>query len=371
MPRRLTTGATRSRTGRTRSPCSRRTARTVAYADEGWVWVVPRPAARRGSWSRRAAPSGSGTTVSSSRSSATMPRASPCVDVDEPWPQRLAPRPHGEARRARRRVGCGRLARRRDGGVRLRRRGSDLQPQRDPGRRRRDRRGAGADRAPADRATRRRPGRPTAARSPSRRERSGWYELHLVDADGSGARTADRAPRRILEARWHPDGTRLVAIRCGGGRFDLVTVDAATRRGDGRRRGRSLGSAALDGGRRDPRHLRGCRHAGRAPARARGRAPDTLHAPAPLAVRAAPHVAPEEVTYTSFDGVEIQAFLFRPGGCVGGAPVPAVVYPHGGPTELLRRRVGRPRAVLRRQGLRVARDQLPRLDRARAATSSG
>lgn len=42
-----------------------------------------------------------------------------------------------------------------------------------------------------------------------------------------------------------------------------------------------------------------------------------------------PFVEPELVSYTSFDGLEIPAFLYRPKG--GGAPRAYVVYAHGGP----------------------------------------
>jgi dipeptidyl aminopeptidase/acylaminoacyl peptidase len=56
-----------------------------------------------------------------------------------------------------------------------------------------------------------------------------------------------------------------------------------------------------------------------------------LHAPAPLSVRRAPHAPLEDVSFTSFDGLEIPAFLLRPPGAT--SPVPAVVYPHGGPTD--------------------------------------
>jgi dipeptidyl aminopeptidase/acylaminoacyl peptidase len=49
-------------------------------------------------------------------------------------------------------------------------------------------------------------------------------------------------------------------------------------------------------------------------------------------VTAAPHVRPERVTYKSFDGLEIEAFLYRPAAASADHPVPAVVNPHGGPT---------------------------------------
>ena len=60
---------------------------------------------------------------------------------------------------------------------------------------------------------------------------------------------------------------------------------------------------------------------------------EVLLAPAPAAVTAAPHVEPEDVVYRSFDGTEIHGFLYRPAGASADAPVPAILYPHGGPTS--------------------------------------
>ena len=59
-------------------------------------------------------------------------------------------------------------------------------------------------------------------------EHSGWFEIHLIAADGSGSRQLTHAEADFLEARWHPDGTKLAATRGRAGRFDLVVVDAAT-----------------------------------------------------------------------------------------------------------------------------------------------
>ncbi len=164
-------------------------------------------------------------------------------------------------------------------------------------------------------------------------ERSGWYELHLVGADGTGERQLTHAGADLHEPAWHPDGSRLVAIRCRRNRFDLVTVDAATGEITVVAEGGSWGyphwtaDGAIvatydDAG--TPPELRLVRD---------GESPQTLHAPAPLAVRAAPHVRPQDVSYTSFDGLEIPAFLYRPAGASPERPVPAVVYPHGGPTS--------------------------------------
>ena len=163
-------------------------------------------------------------------------------------------------------------------------------------------------------------------------ERSGWYELHLVCPDGSGEQQLTSALADVTEHAWHPDGTRLVAVRCRRNRFDLVTVAAPS------------GSITVvaEGGAWSTPHwtadgaILAAYEDAATPAEIRlvreGEVPVTLHAPAPRAVRAAPHVRPEDVTYTSFDGVEIPAFLFRPEGASAEAPVPAVVYPHGGPT---------------------------------------
>ena len=60
---------------------------------------------------------------------------------------------------------------------------------------------------------------------------------------------------------------------------------------------------------------------------------EQLHAPAPKAIRRAPHAELEDVTYRSFDGLEIPAFLMRPRNASAAEPAAAVVYPHGGPTD--------------------------------------
>jgi dipeptidyl aminopeptidase/acylaminoacyl peptidase len=64
-----------------------------------------------------------------------------------------------------------------------------------------------------------------------------------------------------------------------------------------------------------------------------GEPPRSLLAPAPLAVKRAPHAAPEDVSFRSHDGLEIPGFLFRPRDASPERPVAAVVYPHGGPTD--------------------------------------
>ena len=60
-------------------------------------------------------------------------------------------------------------------------------------------------------------------------------------------------------------------------------------------------------------------------------APRTVVATVPAAIRAAPHVRPERVSFSSPDGVEVHGLLYLPR--PGARPAPAVVYAHGGPKD--------------------------------------
>lgn len=164
-------------------------------------------------------------------------------------------------------------------------------------------------------------------------ERSGWYELHLVGRDGSGERRLTSAEADHGDHEWHPDGGRILAVSGSRNRFHLVVVDpvdgSAERLADGGIWCTPHWTAAGDvvAGYEDhatPRELRRL---------SAGAEPETIHAPAPRAVKAAPHVRPEEIVYSSFDGLEIHGFLMRPSRASAERPAPAVVYPHGGPTS--------------------------------------
>ena len=162
-------------------------------------------------------------------------------------------------------------------------------------------------------------------------ESSGWYELHLVDSDGAGARQLTNDEADFFEYRWRPDGSSLVAARGRHGRYDLVVVDAASGEVTKLAPGGGWGSPQWTA---DGRIVATYEDQATAPELrllAPGSPPETLLAPRPLAVGRAPHVVPEEVSYRSFDGVEVHAYLFRPPGATAERPAPAVVYPHGGP----------------------------------------
>ena len=160
-------------------------------------------------------------------------------------------------------------------------------------------------------------------------ERSGFYELHLVNADGSGERQLTSARADHSETDWHPDGRRILAARGRRARFDVVSVDAE----DG------IAELVEEGGTWSSPHWTAAGaivaayedHA--TPPELRMSTDEKLHSPAPEAIRRAPYAKLEDVTYRSFDGLEIPAFVMRPRGASAEQPAPAVVYPHGGPTS--------------------------------------
>jgi dipeptidyl aminopeptidase/acylaminoacyl peptidase len=163
-------------------------------------------------------------------------------------------------------------------------------------------------------------------------EEPGWYEISVAASDGSGLRRLTRDQADFSGLVWSPDGGALLASRARRGRTDLVVVDAASG---------EVTTLAAGGSWTDARWLPDGSVAAlyedhRNPARIervdRDGSRRVLFDPAPAAFTAAPHVTPEEIVYRSPDGLEIHGFLFRPADADEGR-VPAVVYPHGGPTS--------------------------------------
>ncbi len=164
-------------------------------------------------------------------------------------------------------------------------------------------------------------------------ETPGWYEVFVVSCDGSppGRQLTD-AGADFAELRWSPDGARILAVRFRHGVADLVVIDAATGSVDVLAPGGTWSSptwladgsvVAVHESHTTPPRL--CRIAAGEPVELLG--------PTPAAVKAAPHVVPEHVSYRSLDGMEVHGWLYRPAAASAEHPVPAIVYPHGGPTS--------------------------------------
>lgn len=163
-------------------------------------------------------------------------------------------------------------------------------------------------------------------------ERSGWSELYLISPDGTGQSQLTFDEHDFSEPRWHPQGGRLAALRTRAGQTDLVTIEAGTG---------EVTIVAAGGTWGFPRWtpdgpLVATHEDHRTPPRLCRVDPDgtftVLLDGAPVPVQASPHVIPERVSFPSLDGMAIPAFLFKPAAATG-RRVPAVVYPHGGPTS--------------------------------------
>ncbi len=196
-------------------------------------------------------------------------------------------------------------------------------------------------------------------------QRGEWYAVHLYDTAAGLERVLAAPEADISELRWSPDGTSIAAVRSSGGRHDLVTVDIATGEIDLRAGGGAYGAPcwAFDGS------LVATYEDHATPPELRRVAPDgtsdVLLAPAPAAVTGAPHVTPEEVWFRSSDGFDVQALLFRPTVANEARPVPAVVYPHGGPTSCFGDEWDGHAQYFVDKGYAWLGAQLPRLDRTR------
>lgn len=162
-------------------------------------------------------------------------------------------------------------------------------------------------------------------------QRGEWYELHAADPQTGEERVLAAEEADFSEPRWYRDGRRLAAIRSRGFQRELVSVDAESGEVSVLATGGSWETplptadnaiVAMYEDHSTPPELRLVTEAEQGM---------PLLRPAPALVRAAPHVRPEEVSFSSGDGLEIHALLFRPTRAERSAP--AVVYPHGGPTE--------------------------------------
>lgn len=163
-------------------------------------------------------------------------------------------------------------------------------------------------------------------------DRPGFYEIFVYDLEAGQERQLTHAGHDLDDIAWSPDGGRILCTVNRGGAFDIGLVD--TDSGDLHDVRTGYGFHAR------PRWLPGG-HAITFEYEDPQTPPDlyrmdldtgqvtrlTFSSPPALAMLNL--VTPERVSYTSFDGLVIPAFLYRP-------PQPngaAVLYPHGGPTS--------------------------------------
>lgn len=153
-----------------------------------------------------------------------------------------------------------------------------------------------------------------------------WRAIYLTDLQGTDHRLLAKDDADFGELTWSPDGSRLAAIRSSRGAGDLVTISE-----DG-----TVETVSTGGFWQNPvwagETLVAVHEAhDTAPRLVVAKSDTTLYDGAPIAIQGAPHRPFERVIFRSGD-LEIEGFLFRPEDAI--EPVPAVVYPHGGPTSV-------------------------------------
>jgi dipeptidyl aminopeptidase/acylaminoacyl peptidase len=163
-------------------------------------------------------------------------------------------------------------------------------------------------------------------------ERSGFHELFLIDAETGQENQLTQAGKDIVEYEWSPDGSQILCTLNNAGAFDLVLVDAGS--GDIQELNAAYGVHAYPHWLSDGKTVSFEFEDAENP-------PDiyTMNldsktitqltfSKAPV-LESLKQVIPEQVSYQSFDGLEVPSFLYRPEKPNGAA----IVYPHGGPTS--------------------------------------
>jgi dipeptidyl aminopeptidase/acylaminoacyl peptidase len=163
-------------------------------------------------------------------------------------------------------------------------------------------------------------------------ERTGFHELFILEVESGAEWQLTTARQDIEEYAWSPDGSRILAAINRAGAFDLALVDPTSGAVEELRTGDGVHDRLhwLPDGRsvtfeyQDAQTVPDIYHFDLDSGQAR-----RLTFSQPPALDAVEQAIPERVSYASFDGLEIPAFLYKPANPNGAA----VVHPHGGPTS--------------------------------------
>lgn len=164
-------------------------------------------------------------------------------------------------------------------------------------------------------------------------QESGWNDLWMIRPDGEGLHQLTKLNADVDELDWSPSGKQIACTVNRNGSFDLFLIEAETGAATELRSGPGFHSRPQwtpDGKSLtfefespvQPPDLY------RIDQQSRKTAQLTFSNPPALIFNDL--VMPEQVSYKSFDGLEIPAFLFKPKKPNGAA----ILHPHGGPSSL-------------------------------------
>ncbi|MCG2783818.1 MAG: S9 family peptidase [Anaerolineae bacterium] len=163
-------------------------------------------------------------------------------------------------------------------------------------------------------------------------EQGGWTDLWLVRPDGEGLRQLSKLGADIIQHEWSPGGKSLAVIVNRGGAFHLGLLDAQSGQYSELRAGNGLHTNPYftpDGARLTFEYENPLQPPEIYQIDLATKAVSQLTFSFIPALAANRLVMPETVSYKSFDGLEIPAFLYRPHQPNGAA----IVHPHGGPSS--------------------------------------
>lgn len=163
-------------------------------------------------------------------------------------------------------------------------------------------------------------------------EQGGWNDLWLIRPDGEGLRQLSKLGADIVQHEWSPDGKSLAVIVNRGGAFHLGLLEAQSGQYSELRAGNGLHTNPYftpDGARLTFEYESPLQPPEIYQIDLATKTASQLTFSFIPALAANRLVMPETVSYKSFDGLEIPAFLYRPHQPNGAA----IVHPHGGPSS--------------------------------------
>jgi dipeptidyl aminopeptidase/acylaminoacyl peptidase len=159
-----------------------------------------------------------------------------------------------------------------------------------------------------------------------------FEELYLIKPDGEGLHQLTKAGRDIFQYEWPPSGKQILAVVNNNGSFELSLVDAES--GSAVRLRSEFGIHSNPNWSQDETYITFEFEGPTLPPEIyrmdlKSKQVTPLTFSNPPAMQKYKFAVPEVVSYKSFDGMDIPAFLYRPKKSNGAA----ILYPHGGPKD--------------------------------------
>jgi dipeptidyl aminopeptidase/acylaminoacyl peptidase len=163
-------------------------------------------------------------------------------------------------------------------------------------------------------------------------QETGREELYLIKPDGEGLHQLTKAGLDIFQYSWSPDSRQMLVVQNRSGALELMLLE--TQSGEMTELRGGAGLHSNPNWSKDASYITFEFESPLLPPdvyrmELPGRRLTQLTFSNPPALQSNKFIVPESVSYKSFDGLEIPAFLYRPKKSNGAA----ILYPHGGPTD--------------------------------------